>query len=64
MPRFRVTVRYGRPQQYAVEDIEAATLADALRDAAEQVAVAREPDADLAEIRVQADASSRSYTEG
>ena len=63
MPLYRVTVRHGRPQQYVVEDVEADSLADALRQAAE-IPVASEPGADLAEIRIQADPDTRRYTDG
>lgn len=64
MPLFRVTVRHGRPQQYVLEDIEAPTLADALRAAADTIAAASDPGADLAEVRVQADSGSRGYAGG
>ena len=61
MPHYRVTIRHGRPQQYVIEDIEAESLAAALRAAADGIAVATEPDADLAEIRVQMDPDARRY---
>lgn len=53
MPRYRVTVRHGPPQQYEMQDVDAATLADALRLAADQMAVLASPGADLVEVRIQ-----------
>lgn len=61
MPVYRVTIRHGRPQQYVIDDIEAPTLAAAMRLAAERIAVARDADADLVEIRIQSGAEARSY---
>lgn len=61
MALYRVTIRHGRPQQYAMRDVEAATLGEAMRVAAEHMPEAVEPGADLAEIRVQAEPESRSY---
>jgi hypothetical protein len=61
MPFYRITVRHGRPQQYAMQDVEADSLAEALRFAAEEMTVARSADADLAEIRVQMDPAARTY---
>jgi len=61
MPVYRVTIRHGRPQQYVIDDIEAPTLAAAMRLAAERMAVARDADADLVEIRIQSGAEARSY---
>lgn len=63
MMRFRVTVRYGQPQQYAVRDVEARSLAEAMQLAAQNVSEAAEPDADLVEIRVQMEPESRDYVE-
>lgn len=64
MPVWRVTVRYGRPQEYAMEDVDAGTLAEAMRLAAERVAAASNPTADLVEIRIQADPEGRRFVEG
>ena len=61
MTLYRITVRHGRPQQYIVEDVEADTLADAMRHAADRISATAEPDADLAEFRVQMDPESRRY---
>jgi hypothetical protein len=52
MPRFRVTVRHGPPHQYEIRDIDAPTLADALRLAVERIEVLATPGADLVEVRV------------
>lgn len=64
MPLYRITVRHGRPQQYVMEDVEADSLADAMRVAADRIAVASQPGADLAEIRVQTDPEARQYASG
>jgi hypothetical protein len=61
MPLYRITVRHGRPQQYAVQDVEAGSLADALRFAGDEMGAARLADADLAEVRIQMDPAARSY---
>jgi hypothetical protein len=65
MYRYRVTIRHGQPRrQYAVLDIEAETLADALREAADSLAPEISATADLAEIRLQVEEEQREYTEG
>jgi hypothetical protein len=61
MPLYRVTIRYGRPQQYVMDDLEASSLAEAMRLAAEKMPVARDAGADLVEIRIQAGPEARSY---
>lgn len=61
MTLYRITIRHGRPQQYAVEDVEAETLAEAMRHAADRIDAASDPHADLAELRVQMDPESRQY---
>jgi len=60
MPKYRMTVRHGRPHRYHVEDITADTLRDALRLAADAFPDAASS-ADLLEIRLQADAERREY---
>jgi hypothetical protein len=65
MQQYRITIRYGHPRrQYHVLDLEAATLADALRDAAEALSSEISATADLAEVRLQVEAEAREYTEG
>ncbi len=65
MFQYRVTVRYGDPrQQYMVLDIEAASLADALRSVADALPAEVSVGADLAEIRLQVEPESREFTAG
>lgn len=62
MAAYRVTIRYGHPRlRYAVVDIEAADLREALRRAAELVPEEAEATADLAEVRLRADPEAREY---
>jgi hypothetical protein len=63
MPRYRVTVRFGSPkQQYHLDDIEASSLRDALRLAAERFPDSALQSADLAEVRRHVEAEDRSFT--
>ncbi len=65
MNRYRVTIRFGSPRsQYRVLDVEAATLREALRRAAEDFPPEAEATADLVEIRRQVDPDSREYGPG
>jgi hypothetical protein len=65
MPIYRVTIRYGAPRpQYAVLDVEGATLAEALRRTADQLPPDAAASADLAEIRLQLEPEQREYTAG
>lgn len=61
MPTYRVTVRHGRPQRYHVLEVEAADVAQALRDAADRLPAAVVEEADLVEIRTSVDPEGRSY---
>lgn len=63
MPQYRVTIRFGAPkQQYHMEDLQANSLREALRQAAEQFPAAALDSADLAEIRRQVEPEARSFT--
>jgi hypothetical protein len=63
MPLYRVTIRFGAPkQQYHMEDIDANSLREALRLAAERFPDAALASADLAEVRRQVDPEERSFT--
>lgn len=65
MPRYRITIRYGQPrQQYAVVDVEAPTLREALRLGAERFPAEAEATADLAEVRRQIEPEAREYGPG
>jgi hypothetical protein len=55
MNQYRVTIRYGRPHRYHLEDVEAPTLRDALRLAVDGFPSEIEASSDLLEIRKQAD---------
>jgi hypothetical protein len=59
---FRLTLRFGTPRRYHIADLAATSLADALA-----MFLAQYPgeagDADLLEIRLQADPEQRSYVE-
>lgn len=61
MPTYRMTVRYGAPRvRYHMEDIEAPTLADALRKGAAALP-AEAVDGELVEIRRGPDPERREY---
>ena len=63
MPLYRVTIRFGSPkQQYHMEDIEASSLRDALRLAAERFPDVAMSSADLAEVRRQPEPEARVFT--
>jgi hypothetical protein len=66
MTSYRITIRYaaGGGMRYHVDDVAAATLADALRLAAERMPGGVGATADLAEIRVQSDPEKRDFTPG
>ncbi|HEX7117306.1 MAG TPA: hypothetical protein VF212_00865 [Longimicrobiales bacterium] len=65
MARYRVTIRYGDSgKRYEVIDVEAATLRDALRRAADEFPSDAEDTADLAEVRLQVEPEAREYTAG
>lgn len=59
MNLYRITIRYGRPQRYHVEDVTAASLMEAMRLAAERVMEPLDETADLVEIRRQVDPDLR-----
>jgi hypothetical protein len=62
MPLYRATIRFGAPkQQYHVLDLSANSLREAMRLAAEQYPEAAAQDADLVEIRLQADPDQREF---
>jgi hypothetical protein len=65
MPNYRVTVRWGRPRhQYHVHDVEATSLRDALREAADRLPDEVSASADLAEVRLMGDPDRREYAPG
>lgn len=65
MNRYRVTIRFGSPRSaYRVLDVEAATLREALRRAAEDFPREAEATADLVEVRRQVDPEAREYGPG
>lgn len=59
MARFRVTIRYDGGRRYELLDVEAATLRDALRRAADAFPAAAGATADLAEVRLQTEPGAR-----
>lgn len=62
MPRFQVTVRYGRRfQRYHTFEVEGADVAEALRGAADAVPDEVRGEADLVELREAVDPDARSY---
>jgi hypothetical protein len=66
MPLYRATVRYaasGR-HRYHLEDVDAPTLMDAVRLAAERVPDEVGSTADLVEVRVQVDPERRDFVPG
>ena len=66
MPSYRATIRYvasGR-HRYHLEDVDAATLMDAVRLAAERVPAEVSSTADLVEVRVQVDPEGREFVPG
>lgn len=65
MANYRVTVRFvAGGTRYEVLEIEAADLGEALRRAADALPAEVAATADLAEIRLQAEAELREYTPG
>lgn len=65
MPSYRVTVRWGRSRhQYHVHDVEATSLRDALREAADRMPEEVAASADLVEIRLMTDPAAREYAPG
>lgn len=66
MSSYRITIRYAAQggMRYHVDDVAAATLADALRHAAERMPASVAATADLAEVRVQVDPDARTFTPG
>lgn len=66
MPLYRATIRYaaaGR-HRYHLEDVDAPSLMDALRLAAERVPDDVRASADLAEVRPQVDPERREFVPG
>jgi hypothetical protein len=66
MPFYRVTVRYraeGR-HLYHVDDVEADSVADAMRAGAARMPPEVHASADLVEVRVQVDPDGRQFTPG
>ena len=63
MPFYRATIRYavGGRQRYHLEDMDAPTLMDALRLAAERTPAEVRASADLAEVRLQIDPERREF---
>ncbi len=62
MARYRVTIRYGDSgKRYEMLDIEAASLREALRRAADEFPADADATADLAEVRMQPEPESREY---
>lgn len=62
MPRYRVTIRYGRPRsQYLILELEADTMGEALSEAASSLSPEVSGAADLAEIRVLVEEDEREY---
>jgi hypothetical protein len=66
MPHYRATIRFaaGGRHRYHLEDVEAPSLVDALRLAAERVPAEVRGSADLAEVRLQVDPEQREFTPG
>ena len=64
MPHFRVTVRWGAPPRYHVEDVNGAGLAAVLEQLPGVLPAAVLEAGDLVEIRVQADPETREFTPG
>jgi hypothetical protein len=64
MLHYRVTIRWGRPPRYHVEDLDATSLLDVF----ERLPLALPADVietgDLVEIRVQTDPGARTFTPG
>lgn len=65
MAIYRVAIRYGDSgAHYEILEVEAETLREALRRAADELPEEAETTADLAEVRLQVDPDAREYTEG
>lgn len=64
MPHYRVTIRWGAPPRYHVEDMQGRDLAGILKELPEVVPEPVLETGDLIEIRVQADPEKRDFTPG
>lgn len=64
MNLYRITIRHGQPHRYHMEDVRAATLADAVRQVADRFPAQVAETGDLLEIRRQMDPEQREYTPG
>lgn len=64
MPHYRVTVRWGAPPRYHVEDVQGKDLARVLGTLPTLLPPAVLETGDLVEIRVQSDPDSRQFTPG
>jgi hypothetical protein len=64
MKRYRVTIRYGHPQRYHMQDVQAASLVEAMRLAGERLLPEVGETADLLEIRVQLEPEDRQFGPG
>ncbi|HEX6940413.1 MAG TPA: hypothetical protein VF158_13445 [Longimicrobiales bacterium] len=65
MARYRVTIRFeDSGKRYEMLDVEAPSLREALRRAADEFPSEAEGTADLAEIRLQVEPEARPYTPG
>lgn len=64
MNRYRVTIRHGRPARYHVEDVEAGSLPDAMRLAADRIPGEVGATGDLVEVRLSVGPDDRQYGPG
>jgi hypothetical protein len=62
---YQITIRYGsRYQRYHTLTLPASDVADAMRQAADQIPQDVLPEADLVELRVAVDPDTRTFTPG
>jgi hypothetical protein len=64
MPYYRVTIRWGAPPRYHLQDLEAADLSSVLKQLPEDLPAQVLATGDLIEIRVQTDPETREFTPG
>jgi len=64
MPHYRVTIRWGVPPRYHLQDLEAADLNNVLKRLPEDLPAQVLATGDLIEIRVQTDPGRREFTPG
>ncbi|MGH7502547.1 MAG: hypothetical protein ACREL7_12410 [Longimicrobiales bacterium] len=64
MPNYRVTIRWGRPSRYHIEDLDAPGLSEVFERLPRAVPGEVLESGDLVEIRIHVDPEGRVFTPG